>query len=95
MNSPHSSSQSAIGESAARSIIPLFVCGPQMEGFSLRGEAGFRGEEVGPLTGPLCWVTVGTSLFAFKPPGRGALGGKDWGDEGRRPNDSEAHSRRK
>lgn len=79
MNSPHSSSQSATGESVARSKIPLLVCGPQMEGFSLRGGAGFRGEEVEPLRGPLCWLTMGTSLFAFKPPGREALGGKGWG----------------
>ena len=54
MNSPHSSSQSATGESAAGSMMPpilLLVCG-QMEDFSLRGEVGFRGEEVGTLIRP-------------------------------------------
>ena len=55
MNSTHSSSQSAIEETAAgskMSSILRLVCGPQMEGFNLRGEAEFRGEEVGALFRP-------------------------------------------
>lgn len=36
-------------QSAAGSMMPpilLLVCGPQLDGFGLRGEAGFGGEEV-------------------------------------------------
>lgn len=50
MNSPHSSSQSAIGETAAGSRMPpilCLACGSHLEGFHLKGEAGVRGEEVG------------------------------------------------
>lgn len=50
MNSPSSSSQSATGKTAAGSKMPpafCLVCGPQMEGFYLKGEAELRGEEEG------------------------------------------------
>lgn len=55
MNPPHSSSQPAIGETAAGSKTPPILrlgCGPQIEDFTLSGEAGFKGEEVEALAKP-------------------------------------------
>lgn len=55
MNSPYSSSQSAMGERAAGSKMPptlCLVCGPWMEGFYLKGESGLRGEELGGCVRP-------------------------------------------
>lgn len=54
-------------------LILLLVCGPQMGGFILRGEAGFTGEEVGALGRPSLLGDCGhVSVFLWAV-GEGAL----------------------
>lgn len=75
MNSPHSSSQSAIEETAAGSKTPpilRLVCGPQTEGFSMKGEVGFRREDVGALFRPSLLGDCGHLSVVLQAVGEGS-----------------------
>lgn len=51
----------------------LLVCGPQVEGFILRGEAGFTGEEVAALGRPSLLGDCGRISVFLQAVGEGAL----------------------